>query len=439
MSSESLAASVRHVSKSYKLGLSGRTTPIHRIAAERLRHPFTPHAARRQTFRALHDISFDVTRGEVVGIIGRNGAGKSTLLKILTRITAPDAGEIDLYGRVGSLLEVGTGFHPELTGRENIYLNGAILGMKRHEIDGRLEAIIDFADVTTFLDTPVKRYSSGMRVRLAFSVAAHLEPELLLVDEVLAVGDANFQRKCLAKLREIATEDGRTVLFVSHNLVSVESLCSRTLFLDDGEIRFDGDSAEAISRYLVVSDHAVSVAPGEYDLCHRRPVQGRSELLLRRLTVRREDGEPTDAVRMGTGLVLELETHGLAAHPDAIVQLEVKSEMDRVVFAMTTLMKPLEARGDRADDEVIRIHLPRLQLTPGRFEIDARVRHAHGPLLDRVPVAGEFSVAPADVFGTGYHSRAADGLVFADWSWHLAARDRVILGDADHGVTGQPA
>ena len=241
MSSEKLVASVRHISKSYALGLSGRTRPIHRIIAGRVRHPFSSQAVARESFRALHDISFDVRQGEVVGIIGRNGAGKSTLLKVLTRITAPDTGEVDLYGRVGSLLEVGTGFHPELTGRENIYLNGAILGMKRREIERRMDEIIEFAEVTTFLDTPVKRYSSGMRVRLAFSVAAHLDPELLIVDEVLSVGDASFQRRCVAKMREVATEAGRTVLFVSHNLVSVESLCSRALYLEEGEIHFDGD------------------------------------------------------------------------------------------------------------------------------------------------------------------------------------------------------
>src|SRR5262249_5797464 len=178
-----------------------------------------------EQFWALRDVSFEVRRGEVLGIIGRNGAGKTTLLKILSRITEPSSGQIDLYGRVASLLEVGTGFHPELTGRENVYLNGAILGMARNEIDAKLDSIIAFSEIETFLDTPVKRYSSGMYVRLAFAVAAHLEPDILLVDEVLAVGDTQFQKKCLGKMSEISSGNGRTILFVSHNLAAVRVLC----------------------------------------------------------------------------------------------------------------------------------------------------------------------------------------------------------------------
>jgi lipopolysaccharide transport system ATP-binding protein len=202
-----------------------------------------------RTIWALKDVSFEVQCGEVIGIIGRNGAGKSTLLKILSRITEPTEGSADVYGRVGSLLEVGTGFHPELTGRENIYLNGAILGMHRAEIDRKLDEIVAFAEIEKFADTPVKHYSSGMYVRLAFAVAAHLEPEILLVDEVLAVGDAGFQRKCIGKLDEVARE-GRTVLFVSHNMQAVSRLCSRGLLLDDGKIGFDGLPTAAISKYL---------------------------------------------------------------------------------------------------------------------------------------------------------------------------------------------
>ena len=202
------------------------------------------------TFWALKDINFDVNSGEVVGIIGRNGAGKSTLLKILSRITSPTDGEIRLKGRVGSLLEVGTGFHPELTGRENIYFNGAILGMKKKEIDEKFDEIVKFSGVEKFLDTPVKRYSSGMQVRLAFSVAANLEPEILLVDEVLAVGDAEFQKKCLGKMKEVS-EGGRTVLFVSHNMNAIENLCTRAILLDDGNITCDGNEPRnIISKYL---------------------------------------------------------------------------------------------------------------------------------------------------------------------------------------------
>jgi lipopolysaccharide transport system ATP-binding protein len=201
-------------------------------------------------FWALKDVSFDVEQGEVVGIIGRNGAGKSTLLKILSRITSPSEGMVDLYGRVGSLLEVGTGFHPELSGRENIFLSGSILGMKRREIDAKLDEIVKFSEIEKFLDTPVKRYSSGMYVRLAFAVAAHMDTEILLVDEVLAVGDAAFQKKCMGKMGDVATKEGRTVFFVSHNMGAIQNLCDRTILLSQGQKTADGQTTSVIDLYL---------------------------------------------------------------------------------------------------------------------------------------------------------------------------------------------
>ncbi|MBU4288994.1 MAG: ABC transporter ATP-binding protein [Proteobacteria bacterium] len=201
------------------------------------------------TIWALRDVSFEVNQGEVIGIIGRNGAGKSTLLKILSRITEPTSGDVKLYGRVSSLLEVGTGFHPELTGRENIYLNGAILGMRKTEIARKFDEIVEFAEIEKFMDTPVKRYSSGMYVRLAFAVAAHLEPEILLVDEVLAVGDIPFQKKCLGKMSDVA-KGGRTVLFVSHNMQAIQKLCTRVIILHEGRVVMDGPTDEATSKYL---------------------------------------------------------------------------------------------------------------------------------------------------------------------------------------------
>ncbi|MDE2060230.1 MAG: ATP-binding cassette domain-containing protein [candidate division NC10 bacterium] len=225
--------------------------PLRRIrsAFQRPSVPASEHANEDNTFWALKDVSFEIMCGEVVGIIGRNGAGKSTLLKILSRITEPTEGTVELHGRVGSLLEVGTGFHPELTGRENIYLNGAILGMKRIELDRKFDEIVAFAEIEKFLDTPVKHYSSGMYVRLAFAVAAHLEPEILLVDEVLAVGDAAFQKKCLGKMSDVS-KAGRTVLFVSHNMQAVNSLCSRGIFLSTGKIAGSGDVASVVKVYL---------------------------------------------------------------------------------------------------------------------------------------------------------------------------------------------
>jgi len=243
-----VAVSVRGLSKSYSIA---KNAAQHTTAGEalmhRLRHPFAK--AERETFLALDDVSFDIQKGDVVGIIGRNGAGKSTLLKILSRITEPTRGRIDLYGRVGSLLEVGTGFHPELTGRENIFLNGAILGMQKSEIARQFDAIVDFSGTEQFLDTPVKRYSSGMYVRLAFAVAAHLNPEILIIDEVLAVGDAEFQKKCLGKMQDVA-KSGRTVLFVSHNMGVVANLCSQAILLSNGQISEAGSVNGVVNQYI---------------------------------------------------------------------------------------------------------------------------------------------------------------------------------------------
>jgi len=239
-----------------------------------------------EEFWALKDVDFEIKRGEVVGIIGRNGAGKSTLLKILSRITEPSTGRVEIRGRVASLLEVGTGFHPELTGRENIYLNGAILGMTRAEIKLKFDEIVDFAGVEKFLDTPVKRYSSGMYVRLAFAVAAHLEPEILIIDEVLAVGDAEFQKKCLGKMRDVAGH-GRTILFVSHNISAVRQLCSRAVLLSGGRIAIDAPTAVAVERYTAGAEVACSV---QYAASTGRPsITGitvdETELAARRLLV----------------------------------------------------------------------------------------------------------------------------------------------------------
>jgi lipopolysaccharide transport system ATP-binding protein len=239
---------VRGVSKAYTLGTIGATSLKDELARLWVRMR-TGEGRARSAFWALSDVSFEVEPGEVVGIIGRNGAGKSTLLKLLSRITRPTAGAITLRGRVASLLEVGTGFHPDLTGRDNIFLNGAILGMQRAEIRRKFDDIVAFAEVDAFIDTPVKRYSSGMYVRLAFAVAAHLEPEILIVDEVLAVGDAAFQAKCLGKINEVSGRNGRTVLFVSHNMAAVQSLCGRGIFLDAGRVVAEGDTAAIVAAY----------------------------------------------------------------------------------------------------------------------------------------------------------------------------------------------
>ncbi len=256
MSKSSPAISVNNLGKMYRLShLSGKAESFREAITSAVLGPFrrlrqlSGRDESMEEFWALKDVSFEFQPGEVVGIIGRNGAGKSTLLKVLSQIVEPTVGEVILRGRVASLLEVGTGFHPELTGRENIFLNGSILGMKKREIVAKFDEIVAFAEVDKFLDTPVKRYSSGMYVRLAFAVAAHLDPEILIVDEVLAVGDAEFQKKCLGKMREVAKGSGRTVLFVSHNMAAVESLCTRGLLLSAGSVSMQGTASEAVAAY----------------------------------------------------------------------------------------------------------------------------------------------------------------------------------------------
>jgi lipopolysaccharide transport system ATP-binding protein len=313
--------SVEHLSKAYRLGqigtgtlsrdlqvwwakTRGKPNPLLKIGQQ-------DHRNRDgETIWALKDVSFEVKQGEVLGIIGRNGAGKSTLLKILTGVTAPTSGQIKAKGRVASLLEVGTGFHPELTGRENIYLNGAILGMKKAEIDRKFDEIVAFSEVEQFIDTPVKRYSSGMYVRLAFAVAAHLDPEILLVDEVLAVGDAAFQKKCLGKMEDVA-KGGRTVLFVSHNMAAVNRLCRRTMILDGGRITLDAPATEATAMYL----HSGSGTTAERVWADSRAAPGDGVARLKAVRVLSPNGSVAATVDIQEPVTLEMEY--LNRKPDA--------------------------------------------------------------------------------------------------------------------------
>src|SRR3989339_1767875 len=253
----------------------------------------------KEEFWALNDINFEVNKGEIIGIIGRNGAGKSTLLKILSKITPPTTGEIKINGRVGSLLEVGTGFHPELTGRENIFLNGAILGMTRHEIAKKFDQIVEFSGIEKFLDTPVKYYSSGMYVRLAFSVAAHMEPDILIVDEVLAVGDAEFQKKCLGKMEEVTKQEGRTILFVSHNLDAIERLCTKTILLKKGKIIKIGETSDVINYYLNIESSLNSIV----EFKEKSNLQGQ----IKKVTILDKNNEPRVRIPVSEKFFIEIE------------------------------------------------------------------------------------------------------------------------------------
>ena len=327
---------VEGLSKQYRIGVRERHDMLRESLVHAVKAPFQrlkrigKPLPEKETIWALKDVSFEVQEGEVIGIIGRNGAGKSTLLKILSRITKPTEGNAKIHGRVGSLLEVGTGFHPELTGRENIYLNGAILGMKKKEIERKFDEIVNFAEVEKFIDTPVKRYSSGMYVRLAFAVAAHLEPEILLVDEVLSVGDAAFQKKCLGKMGDVATE-GRTVLFVSHNMVAVQSLCGRGICLNDGKIVGEGQANQVVSNYLKRS-FSTSMTEQMWDDIATAP--GNDMVRLRRVCARPVNGSPSNQITMQTPLVIEVEYRNLV--PDACLNTTLHLYTEQGVIAFST-------------------------------------------------------------------------------------------------------
>jgi lipopolysaccharide transport system ATP-binding protein len=300
-----------------------------RSLLQRIQNPKSKIQNHTEEFWALKDVSFEIKRGEAVGIIGRNGAGKSTLLKILSRITEPTTGRISIQGRVASLLEVGTGFHPELTGRENIYLNGAILGMSKAEIKRKFDEIVDFAEIEKFLDTPVKRYSSGMYVRLAFAVAAHLEPEILVVDEVLAVGDAAFQKKCLGKMGEVTEKEGRTVLFVSHNMAAVNRLCRLGIWLSQGSVHLMSSSQDVVAAYL---DHDAQIV-GEQRWHNLRQAPGNDKIKLRAIRIVNTECNVTTTLNAETPFFVEIEYEIIHSLSGARIGFFLNNSEGIVIFA----------------------------------------------------------------------------------------------------------
>jgi lipopolysaccharide transport system ATP-binding protein len=366
------------------------------------------------TLWALRDLSLTVNQGEVVGLIGHNGAGKSTLLKILSRIVEPTTGWADVTGRTGSLLEVGTGFHPELTGRENVFLNGAILGMRRSEIRTRFDEIVAFAEIERFLDTPVKRYSSGMSVRLAFAVAAHLEPEILLVDEVLAVGDAAFQRKSLGKMNEVA-EAGRTVIFVSHNLAILQALCQRGVLLERGQVQADAPVADAIDHYLRRLEKASA-----QDLLERadRDTSGYHDTMLKGLEIRDRVGGHTDAVVAGRPATITIEFTEVV--PMMECQLTIVNSLGQPV---TTFDSENSAPSDVRDSELgtrIECEVPSLPLRPGRYRIDVVIKGKR-QIQDGLQGATFFDVEPGVVGERPMEATSTEGNVVLPHTWRLPA------------------
>jgi lipopolysaccharide transport system ATP-binding protein len=407
---DNLAVSVRGLSKSYTIV---RNDSSHITLAEeilsRLRHPFRRRT--QETFWALRDVSFDIQRGDVVGVIGRNGAGKSTLLKILSRITEPSAGQVDLYGRVGSLLEVGTGFHPELTGRENVYLNGHILGMRKSEIARHFDAIVDFSGVEQFLDTPVKRFSSGMAVRLAFAVAAHLDPEILVVDEVLAVGDMQFQKRCLGKLGEVSRQ-GRTVIFVSHDMRTLRNLCPRGVYLKRGQVAAAGAMEDLIRAYTSEQEHEgarLPVAAGPVSVS-RFDVQQNEE---RRSVV---DGAEAFEVTVDFELNADVTLFRLGIY--------LKTALgDTIARSFTTDWRS-DAEDLAAGHYRAVLHVPGCLLMPGVYKLGLHAsRYGIATYLSETDVQYEITLMPPASYNTAHPAEHIDAAILLRDGWQLKRRN----------------
>jgi len=353
-----------------------------------------------ETLWALKDVSFEVGQGEVIGIVGHNGAGKSTLLKILTRITEPTEGRAILNGRVGSLLEVGTGFHPELTGRENVFLNGAILGMKKREIEAKFDEIVEFAGVEKFIDTPVKRYSSGMTVRLAFAVAAHLDPEILIIDEVLAVGDAAFQRKSLARMETLANS-GRTVIFVSHTMPIIQALCQRVILLDKGGIAAMGEADEVVDQYLKASHEPETIAA--VDLAnHPNRVTAPEGSIFRGLRLLDAAGFATSVFKMGQPITFEIDLDlGERAFTNPLVFIGIDRRNVRVCNLLTTYM--VKENVTLTGRTIVRCVWRQDWLAPGAYDLAVLSfkEHQGGARLDQIQPVVQFEILAKDLYGTG--------------------------------------
>jgi lipopolysaccharide transport system ATP-binding protein len=430
-----IAIEVENIGKRYRIGLKEQMQDSFlKSVIEVLKSPITNYRKYRSLYRfddekansrddstpnsidiiwALKNISFRVSKGEVIGIIGTNGAGKSTLLKILSRITDPTTGYAEIRGKVSSLLEVGTGFHHELTGRENVYLNGTILGMTKKEVDSKFDDIIEFSGVEKFIDTPVKRYSSGMLVRLAFSVAAHLEPEILIIDEVLAVGDAAFQQKCLGKMENVAKE-GRTVLFVSHNMAAVEHLCSRAIWIDGGQVVEIGETKKIIETYLQKSmQHA------RIPLADREDRRGEGDIMLNRLDIESEDGQAINHASTGKNLILRLHyiTNANKSIPNCRFSITI-TRKERVYCMLSTELTSKEVLNIEKKGYV-EFLIPRLPLTESVYSITVFVE-ANNVIQDWVMDAYELSVVGGDYYGTGRncpHRNFSGEYPLIEFSW----------------------
>jgi lipopolysaccharide transport system ATP-binding protein len=410
---------VENLSKLYYLGRRSQASASPGDAfINAVKSPLGMFARGRRTaaarpFRALQDLSFEVGRGEILGIIGRNGAGKSTLLKILSRVTKPTSGRADIYGRVGCLLEVGTGFHPDLSGRENIYLNGAILGMKREEIARKFDEIVDFAGSGDFLDTPVKHYSSGMYLRLAFAVAAHLEPEILLLDEILAVGDAAFQKKCLSKMQEVS-HAGRTILFVSHNMAAVQQMCERVLLLDSGRLREEGTPAAVISHYL--SD-ASQEDDGDFDLTNHPARLPGCAPVIRRLRLSDEGGSSSTRFHPDQEMTVELHLEPGAVIREPRIAISIEDHVGQRITTVASYFQN-DALPDIEKPCRVSCVLP-VRLGSGRYLLSVSIASKYQGMIDGLHHAAWFEVVWRNNFDNGEAYDPVYGPALTPSTWKL--------------------
>lgn len=404
---------VENLSKQYRLGMLRHETMLREAIVNFARRPFGRTRKRKETIWALKDVSFEVREGEVVGIIGRNGAGKTTLLKLLSRITYPTHGRIRVRGKVSSLLEVGTGFHEELTGRENVYLNGSILGMKKKEIRAKLDQIIAFAGVEKFVDTPVKRYSTGMTLRLAFAVAAHLEPDVLFVDEVLAVGDADFQKKCLKAMDDFST-GGRTVLFVSHNMSAIENLCPRAIWIEGGEIVRDGEAKEVIQSYLSLFADAQQIG---HDLSRIQSRGGNGKVRFTGIEFLDREGRQSNLVRSGDEVRMRLRFRAEEEIPQPHFGLMIYSDMGTLVTSFSTWAAGTEIERLPVGDGSIDLKIDTLNLMPSRYFLTLWVGGIGSAKYDHLDHCVTLDVEASDPYGTGKGIERRFGVMYVTGEW----------------------
>lgn len=425
---------VEHLSKQYQLGRLSQETMLRARLANVFRNPFAKETTSAEILWALKDVSFSIREGEIVGIIGRNGAGKSTLLKVLSKITYPTSGRVRVLGRVASLLEVGTGFHEELTGRENIFLNGSILGMKRREVLAKLDQIVEFAGVERFIDTPIKRYSSGMRLRLGFAVAAHLDPDVLIVDEVLAVGDAGFQKKCLSVMEDLRN-GGRTVLFVSHNMAAVENLCARAIWIDSGRVRQDGATPEVMRSYL---SSFAETQQSASDLSGVESRHGIGDIRYTGIAFLSMDEEPQPLTRSGDSIRLRFYYHAKRTIPYPSFGFRLLTEMGTLVTDTSTWHHRIDIPEIAPGDGYLDLEIDFLNLLPARYDLSLWITGPSQVVYDGVEHCAKIEIELANVYHSGREIDARSGIVFFPQKWDLRGLHTEQLSRTTEPSDGAP-